>query len=491
MPHTTHSVASHFTVGVALDGAGVHPAAWREHDADPHTLFAPDHWQRLIGVLDDAGADYVSVDDSLALQHVGLHREPHGPESFGTAAPYPFTDRVAGRLDALLLLSWIAPLTHSIGLIPTVTTTHTEPFHVATALQTLDHVSAGRAGWQLRISPSEAESTAFGRRAAPDVDTAAVLAGDDDAGLNELLAEAADVAEVASRLWDSWEDNAIIRDTHTGRFLDRDQLHHVRFESERFSIAGPSIVPRSPQGRPPVTLLAHSDAVYRLAAEAADVVFVTPEPQSARGGASYGRTAAEIVAAVRKAEDTAARGRTEGLEGEQRQGGLAPLRIVADLIVAFDGASVTGAPETGAAVTKATETGAARIARLDAVGPRLEGDARVATGTAAQIADVIAEWRDVGIEGIRLRPLAQPFDVRVIADELLPELRRRGLANIVSHSASASASASDSDSVHDVESQGTQLSLRERFGLGAALNRYAANAANATNAAAQHQEVAA
>lgn len=167
------------------------------------------------------------------------------------------------------------------------------------------------------------------------------------------------------------------------------------------------------------------------------------------------------------------------------------MRIVADLIVAFDGASVTGAPETGAAVTKATETGAARIARLDAVGPRLEGDARVATGTAAQIADVIAEWRDVGIEGIRLRPLAQPFDVRVIADELLPELRRRGLANIVSHSASASASASDSDSVHDVESQGTQLSLRERFGLGAALNRYAANAANATNAAAQHQEVAA
>src|SRR5690606_9469343 len=180
-------------------------------------------------------------------------------------------------------------------------------------------------------------------------------------------AEAADVAEVTSRLWDSWEDDAIIRDAATGRFLDRSRLHHVRFDGPRFSIAGPSIVPRSPQGRPPVALLAHSDAVYRLAAEAADVVFVTPESQRPGSSASGGRTASDIVASVRRAE---AEARDSGRRRERE-----PLRIVADLVVALDGAG---------------ETGAERLARRDRLGPALASDARVATGPAAEIADLIA-----------------------------------------------------------------------------------------------------
>ena len=448
MPHTTHpetpsiapphADAAPFTVGVALDGAGAHPAAWREPDADASALFAPAHWQRLLGELDDAGADYVALADALAPQH----------ELFGAGAGSE--NGVTGRLDALLLLSWIAPRTHRIGLIPTVTTTHTEPFHVATALQTLDHVSSGRAGWQLRISASAAEADAFGRREAPAIDAAAVLAGEDDAALDELLAEAADVAEVTSRLWDSWEDDAIIRDAATGRFLDRNRLHHVRFESARFSVAGPSIVPRSPQGRPPVALLAHSDAVYRLAAEAADVVFVTPEPQDPGSSASGGRSADDIVAAVRRAE---AEARASGRRRERE-----PLRIVADLVVALDGAG-------DGAGTGAGEPGAERLARLDALGPVLRSDARVGTGTAAEIADLIAAWREAGIEGVRLRPLAQPADVHAIARDLLPELHRRGLAQAIPVEADTP-------------------SLRERFGLDAAINRYAA-------AAAQTEEVAA
>lgn len=444
MPHTTHpdparsdasgtdtsgTGAPRFTVGVSLDGAGEHPAAWREEDADAGALFSPAHWQRLVDQLEKAGADYVALVDALAPQYdLATTGAMPGAESRQS-------QEVFGRLDALLLLSWIAPRTHRIGLIPTVTTTHTEPFHVATALQTLDHVSLGRAGWQARISAGAAEARAFGRRESPAVDFRAVIAGEPDAALDALLAEARDFAEVASRLWDSWEDDAIIRDTETGRFLDRERVHHVRFEGERFSVAGPSIVPRSPQGRPPITLLAHSEAVYRLAAEAADVVFVTPEPQSERGGASFGRLANDIVAAVRR------------IEAEVRAAGRAPLHIVADLVVALD---------------DGTETGAERLARLNAVGPSLESDTRVATGTAAEIADLIAEWREAGIEGVRLRPLAQPADVTAIAEELLPELRRRGIA--------------------DEEAAAPHPSLRERFGLGEAINRYAASAAQAAPA---------
>src|SRR5690606_31556294 len=145
-----------------------------------------------------------------------------------------------------------------------------------------------------------------------------------------------------------------------------------------------------------------------------------------------GRTASDIVASVRRAE---AEARDSGRRRERE-----PLRIVADLVVALDGAG---------------ETGAERLARLDRLGPALASDARVATGTAAEIADLIAAWREAGIEGVRLRPLAQPADVHAIARDLLPDLRRRGLASAI-------------------PGEHRTPSLRERFGLGAAINRYAA-----------------
>lgn len=380
------TTAAGFTVGVELDGAGSHPAAWREPDARPDALFSAGYWTELLRIADDAGLDYATFADALSLP-----------------AP-PRADRVAGRLDALLTASWVAPRTTGIGLIPTVTTTHTEPFHVATSLQTLDHISEGRGGWQLRVSAEPEAAAAFGRRTAPDIDARRVGAGESDPGLDELLAEAAEVAEVARLLWASWDADAEIRDAETGRFLDRDRVHHVRYAGERFSVAGPSIVPRSPQGQLPITVLSHSPRVHELAADAADVVFITPESASARAGASRGRTAAELVAQVREAE--AAR--------ERAASGRAPLRIVADLIVALD------APE---------ETGAARLARLDAAdGEVYESDARIASGTAAELAELIAAWRDAGVDGVRLRPLTLPGDLTAIADELLPLLRERGLA---------------------------------------------------------------
>ncbi|MFI6014593.1 LLM class flavin-dependent oxidoreductase [Streptomyces sp. NPDC051243] len=143
----------------------------------------------------------------------------------------------AGRLDAVAALARAAPLTSRIGLVPTVTTTHTDPFRTSTAPATLDHVSEGSAGWLVDVSSTEAEALAVGGRG---VEPAA-----------ELRAEAADAAGVAVRLWDSWEDDAETRDAATGRFIDRDRLHHIDFEVRTSRSAARPTFPAHPRGARP------------------------------------------------------------------------------------------------------------------------------------------------------------------------------------------------------------------------------------------------
>ena len=116
--------------------------------------------------------------------------------------------------------------------------------------------------------------------------------------LADLFDEAADYVEVLRRLWDSWEDDAEIRDAATGRFVDRDKLHYIDFAGQHFSVKGPSITPRPPQGQPVVAALAHSAVPYRLVARAADVGFVTPHDAA---------EAAAIVAEIRGEQDAAGR----------------------------------------------------------------------------------------------------------------------------------------------------------------------------------------
>ncbi len=201
-----------------------------------------------------------------------------------------------------------------------------------------------------------------------------------DPHVRALFAEAADAVEVARRLWDSWEDDAEIRDVPTGRFIDRDKLHHIDFDGPFFSVRGPSITPRSPQGQPVVTALAHARLPYEFAASSADVVFVTPH------SAEHARA---IVDEVR------------GLSGE--------LKIFADLVV-FLG-----------------DDAAARKARLDELdGAEFVSDAAIFTGTVRKLADQLLEWRRAGIEGFRLRPGAVPYDLWQIASGLTAELRERG-----------------------------------------------------------------
>ncbi|MFI7699435.1 LLM class flavin-dependent oxidoreductase [Nonomuraea sp. NPDC049480] len=358
-------------LAVALDGAGWHPAAWRSWDS-PEGIFSARHWAGLVAEAERGLLDFVTIEDAFGLQST----LPDGDDDR--------TDQVRGRFDAVLLAARLAPLTSRIGLVPTATVTHTEPFHVAIGIATLDHVSGGRAGWRAQVSPRASEARLVGRREFPPLDRLLNRQGGVDLSADpqarDLFAEAADAVEVARRLWDSWEDDAEIRDVATGRFIDRDKLHYIDFAGRFFSVKGPSITPRSPQGQPVVTALAHARLPYEFAAGGADVVYVTPHsPEQARA----------IVEEVR------------GLSGE--------LKIFADLVV-FLG-----------------EDAAGRKARLDELdGAELVSDAAIFTGTARELAEVLLEWRRAGIQGFRLRPGALPHDLERITRELTAELRGRG-----------------------------------------------------------------
>ncbi|MFF2551262.1 LLM class flavin-dependent oxidoreductase [Nocardia sp. NPDC058058] len=364
-------------LGVALDGAGWHPAAWREPNSRPAELFDARYWGDLAALAERGLLDFVTIEDSLAARVAS-----------GDGAA-----RV--RLDAELIAARLAPVTSHLGLIPVVTTTHTEPFHVSKALATLDYTSRGRAGWQARVSGTASEAALFGRRTVAELSTAelaeAVATGRFPQVVHELFDEATDAVEVVRRLWDSWEDDAEIRDVAARRFIDRDKLHYIDFQGKHFSVRGPSITPRPPQGQPVVTALAHAPLIYEFAARGADLVFVTPTREDGP---------APIVRQVADAADRV------GRAGE-------PLRVYADLVVFLD---------TGDA------TGAQRLAHLDELsGREFVSDAAVFTGSAEALADLLATWQDAGVDGVRLRPGVAVDDLTVIADVLVPLLQQRGL----------------------------------------------------------------
>jgi alkanesulfonate monooxygenase SsuD/methylene tetrahydromethanopterin reductase-like flavin-dependent oxidoreductase (luciferase family) len=268
-----------------------------------------------------------------------------------------------------------------------VVVTHTEPFHISKAIATLDYVSNGRAGVRVRVSASPQEAALFGRRDVPELD----LRDRDDPAVRQLTAalfdEAADYVEVVRRLWDSWDDDAEIRDAATGRFVDRDKLHYIDFAGDYFSVKGPSITPRPVQGQPIVSALGHAAVPYQLIAKAADVGFVTP------ADADHARRIVAEIQGARHAPD--------------------PVRVLGDLVV-FLGPSAAAAAE--------------RKARLDELAGRAyESDATVFAGTPAQLADLLIEWRQAGLDGFRLRPAAVPDDLEAITRQLVPELQRRGV----------------------------------------------------------------
>jgi alkanesulfonate monooxygenase SsuD/methylene tetrahydromethanopterin reductase-like flavin-dependent oxidoreductase (luciferase family) len=348
-----------------MEGAGWHPAAWRVPDARPAELLTAGYWTDLVREAEAAKLDFVTFEDFLSLRTDARAESVEDRD-----------DVVQGRLDAVLIASRVAPLTSRIGLVPTAVVTHTEPFHLSKAIATLDYVSNGRAGVRVQVSGHDDEYRNFGRR--------------EPGALADLFEEAADYVEVLRRLWDSWEDDAEIRDVATGRFVDREKLHYIDFTGRWFSVKGPSITPRPPQGQPLVSALAHAAVPYGLAARSTDLVYVTPSDRS---------EVATIVGDVRAEQDRAGRGDET-------------LHVFGDLVVFLDATS---------------QAAADRKARLDELaGAEYTSDATVFTGTPAELADLLLDWHSAGLSGFRLRPGAVPHDLTAITRGLVPDLRGRG-----------------------------------------------------------------
>jgi len=266
-----------FTIGIELDGAEVRRLA------------------RLVSAAETHGFSFASFDDSASAPANG-----------------------DARVDSILRAAFVSPTTSSIGLVPVSDVIYGEPFHLATQLASLDHASRGRAGFIVR--------------AELDDDAAAAVAWK-TADANEIADEAADVVAVSRQLWDSWSDDAVIRDRPTGRYIDRDRVHYPRFEGRRFSITGPSIISRPPQGQ----LVVFAPGSLTLAADIdADVVLVdgASEAELVRSAASArGRGAARVFAEIEVALDAAgepARARVERLDAVRPWASASRLRYVGD-----------------------------------------------------------------------------------------------------------------------------------------------------------------
>jgi alkanesulfonate monooxygenase SsuD/methylene tetrahydromethanopterin reductase-like flavin-dependent oxidoreductase (luciferase family) len=208
-------VTKPISLAIDFDGEGAHPAAWRHVDHSPAELLSGQRIARIVTQAETAGFSIITFS--------GGHLPPAS------------TPNITGRLDPLQQAAFAGPLTSSVGLVPTVQATYVEPFHTANQLSSLDYASRGRGGWIVTADGSEAAARIYGSNPIADP--------------LELRREVRDVIEVNRRLWDSWEDDAVIRDTETWRYIDRDKLHYADFKGSTFSVKGPSYVPRPPQGQ--------------------------------------------------------------------------------------------------------------------------------------------------------------------------------------------------------------------------------------------------
>ncbi|WP_330292053.1 LLM class flavin-dependent oxidoreductase [Streptomyces sp. NBC_00576] len=321
-------------------------AAVDQPAAGQQALFDADLYVESARLAESGGLDFVTLGDSFARP---------GP-------------------DALGVLARVAPTTARIGLVPTVTVTRTEPFCAQAAVATLDWVSGGRAGWQLDVPATEADARHFGRRRAARGD--------------ERWRKAGEVADAAARLWDNREDDAETRELATGRFVDRDEPDHVDFEGATFSVRGPSIGPRPPQGHPVRVVDATEGQSRQTAARYADVALVRAVSAAQAG-------------AVRDELRVAAKDLGRDPDG---------LRVLASLVVDLGGGEHAAEPGHGGG------------------GPRPSVHGPLYRGGPVDLAELITAWHTSGVvDGFHLVPAEPRRDLERLVNGTVALLQHRSL----------------------------------------------------------------
>jgi FMN-dependent oxidoreductase (nitrilotriacetate monooxygenase family) len=404
---------------------GYHVAAWRHPRVPADAGVSLPHFADLARTAERGRFDFIFLADSMAVRGRDL------PALSRTAIRY------VAQFEPLTLLGALAAVTERIGLVASATTTYNEPFHLARKLASLDHISGGRAGWNLVTSQNPDEAPNFGLPSHPSH--------------AERYARAREFVDVVRGLWDSWEDDAFVRDKESGIFFDPEKLHVLDHEGDFFTVRGPLNVPRSPQGHPVLVQAGSSDAGRELAAETAEVVFTAQtDPDGAR--AFYEDVRARAEGYGRAHDELAIMAGVFPFVGRTEQEAHEKLEQLQELIDPVVGLSLLAGqlggvdlsqypldgplpdlPETN--LSKSRRQLLIDLAHREGLTIR-ELALRVAgsrghwqvVGSAEQVADELEHWFRTGAaDGFNVMAPALPGGLEDFVDLVIPELQRRGL----------------------------------------------------------------
>ncbi|MEV6654490.1 LLM class flavin-dependent oxidoreductase [Streptomyces sp. NPDC051219] len=409
-----------FHLNAFLMNAGHHDAAWRHPRTQPERITDLAYFQELARTAERGKLDSLFLADGLTL--------------WGNARY-----NAVGGFEPLTLLSALAAATEHIGLIATVSTTFNEPFHVARKFASLDHLSNGRAGWNIVTSGTEAEARNFGL----------------DQHLEHSLRyeRAAEFLDVATKLWDSWQDDAPVVDRQRGVYADVGKVRPIDHRGEHFRVQGPLNVQRPPQGYPLLVQAGSSDDGKEFAARYAEAVF-TAQQTLADGQtfykdlksrlAKYGRSADQLkilpgicpVIGSTEAEAHALHDELTALQvpeyGLQQLSGMLGTNLTG---LPLDGPLPDLPEERDINGNKSRFTLVAELARRENLTireliARLGGGRghRVFAGTPEQIADQLQEWfTQRAADGFNIMPPYLPGGLDHFVDQVVPLLQARGL----------------------------------------------------------------
>ncbi|AWN46125.1 LLM class flavin-dependent oxidoreductase [Methylobacterium terrae] len=408
-------------LGAFMRPVGIHTAWWRYPGGLPDANFNIRHLARFARELEAAKFDAFFMADHLAVLNMPV-------EALKRSA-------TVTSFDPATLLPALAMVTERIGLIATASTTYDQPYHVARRFASLDHLSAGRAGWNVVTTSNPDAARNFGLEHHPDH--------------ADRYDRAREFVEVVKGLWDSFSDDAFLRDVESGVFFDPDRMHVLDHHGPHLTVRGPLNVARPVQGWPVIVQAGASDAGRQLAAETAEVIF------GAAGSLEDGRLFAEdvrrrmvavgrnpdhlkilpacfVVVGDTLEEARAKRAHLDGLVHEASA--IAALSIALGVDAgAFDpDGPLPAIPETNQ--SKTGRERAIALARREGLSvrqlaQRLGGYAGLAmVGTPATIADEMQAWLEAGAcDGFNVMVSDVPQGLEDFTAKVVPELQARGL----------------------------------------------------------------